>query len=120
MGLALEYDRKDVDYKKAGGAPPMLDHITRTGVIDFDSSYPTGGESLTATMLQLDEILFVSVQPANGRIFQYDYANSKLLAYFVDSGTASDGPLTELADGTDLSVNGADVHFLVVGRVANY
>lgn len=52
----------------------------------FDSSYPTGGESITAADFDLTSIDAVVVLGASGvaaagRFFQWDRANSKLLAY---------------------------------------
>jgi hypothetical protein len=47
--------------------------------IDFDSSYPTGGESLTPAMcglMAIDQILFESAQ---GYTFDYDYVNQKIV-----------------------------------------
>lgn len=49
--------------------------------IAFDSSYPTGGESLTAADLGMSIIDFCIAEPKGGRAFVYDRANSKLLAY---------------------------------------
>ncbi len=49
--------------------------------IDFDTSYPTGGEGLTAANLGLTGVDFLQVSGKNGYIFEYDYSNAKLLAY---------------------------------------
>jgi len=71
-----------------------------TGTIAFDSSYPTGGESLVAADVGLSKILFITVS-ANGFIFQYDYTNSLLLVktqgYAHGTGgsvTTDDYPIT--------------------------
>ena len=68
--------------------------------IAFDSSYPTGGESLTAADVGLSEIEAVFVESQDGLVFAYDYANEKLLAY--EAGTASAG-LDEVDSAQDLS-----------------
>jgi hypothetical protein len=52
-----------------------------TGTIAFDSSYPTGGETLTAANLGLSQIDSISVYPRLGLMFEYDYTNSLLLVY---------------------------------------
>lgn len=53
-----------------------------TGTIAFDSSYPTGGESLTAADLGLRTVdLMLFQQSAIGLTYSYDYTNSKVLAY---------------------------------------
>lgn len=52
--------------------------------VDFDSSYPSGGEALTTGDLgfsDLASLLTVIAFPQNGFTFKYDGANSKLLAY---------------------------------------
>lgn len=70
--------------------------------IAFDSSYPTGGESLTAANLGLGVVTHVDVQSKGGYVFAYDYTNSKVLAY-VEEDTAAGGPLPEVADTTSLA-----------------
>lgn len=74
----------------------------------FDSSYPTGGEALTAAQLGLKQIETLEVvESPDGYFFDYDRANSKLKAFYVDNNNASDGPIIQVPDTTDLSaVNG--------------
>lgn len=61
------------------------------GTIAFDTSYPTGGEALTALnvgMAIIDEINFT---PNGGFHFEYDYTNALVLAFvqgFVTGATA--------------------------------
>lgn len=52
-----------------------------SGHVSFDSSYPTGGESFTAANLGLRTIDLMLVQQTKGLVYEYDYTNSKLLAY---------------------------------------
>lgn len=50
--------------------------------IDFDASYPTGGESVTPAQFGfVTRIDFLIAEPKGGYTFVYDRANSKLLAY---------------------------------------
>lgn len=49
--------------------------------ITFDSSYPTGGESLTANQFGLNTLDFVLPAPAGGYVLEFDHANSKLKAF---------------------------------------
>lgn len=64
--------------------------------IDMDSSYPTGGEPLTAADLGFAKKPRIVVAfPAKGYVFEYDFVNEKLKAY------ASSG--TEVTNATDLS-----------------
>lgn len=65
--------------------------------IDFDSSYPTGGESLTAAQLGMKKIELLIATPKTGFSFEYDYANSKLKALCpgVVTGAAGAGTLDD-------------------------
>jgi hypothetical protein len=53
--------------------------------VAFDSSYPSGGESLLRTDLGFaataDPEFHVLAQPKGGRVFEFDYSGQKLLAY---------------------------------------
>lgn len=75
--------------------------------ITFDSSYATGGESLTAANVGLRKIyaVFGSVgtvsDGSTGIVVKYDYTNSKLVALWGNAGTAS--VLPEVTSTTDLS-----------------
>lgn len=78
-------------------------HKVRFVTVAFDSSYPTGGESLTAANLGLAGIVHVQAGSAGGYVFEYDHTNKKLKAFMGDNNNAADGPLIEVADTTDLS-----------------
>lgn len=49
--------------------------------IDFDISYPTGGEAFAASQFGWGEFDLVLVSPTGGLIFEFDYANELLLAF---------------------------------------
>lgn len=50
--------------------------------VAFDSSYPTGGESIdTDALFGMHYVNFATIEPASGYSFQYDYANDKIKAY---------------------------------------
>jgi hypothetical protein len=74
-----------------------------TGTIAFDSSYPTGGESLTPANMALSRVQSVSILPKSGYVFEYDYTNSKVLAYYADYDAVADGALIQVPDTTNLS-----------------
>ena len=82
--------------------------------VDFDSSYPTGGESLTAADLGLSVVDIVIPSPKSGYVFEYDYTNSKLKAYWADYDAGADGALIEVGNGTDLHTV-TDVRLLAMG-----
>lgn len=77
--------------------------------VTFDSSYPTGGESLTAADVNLRKIEELIVHgPATatrggttGVLATYDYTNSKLQAFWGNAGTAS--VLPEVTDTTNVA-----------------
>lgn len=82
----------------------VADRYMVLATVDFDSSYPTGGEALSDADLGLnDDNLEVLCFHRNGYWFQYDKTNQKLLAYYADNNNASDGPAIEVPDTTSLA-----------------
>lgn len=90
----------------------------------FDTSYPTGGEPLTANDCGMSVIDFALFEPSGGYTFEYDHTNSLLIAYVpisIDAGsetaganntickTGSTGPLEVGGSGTAFQVAGAQV-----------
>jgi hypothetical protein len=70
------------------------------GTYTFSSSYPTGGESLSAADLGMRVIEKVHVsQGVGGYVFRYNYSTQKLMV-FKGNGAAV---LTEEANATNLS-----------------
>lgn len=51
------------------------------GTLAFDSSYPTGGESLTPANLNMKAIDQIIFAPAGGYSFEYDYTNQKVKVF---------------------------------------
>ena len=52
------------------------------GTVLGDSSYPTGGEALTASDFGFPtSVVFVDPIPSTGYVPEYDYTNSKLIVY---------------------------------------
>ena len=81
----------------SGGTPSKF-NIKR---IQFDDSYPTGGESLTAGDLGFTDIHAVMIDTeTSGYVAQYDYSNSKVEVYEAGADGAA---LDEVANTTDLS-----------------
>lgn len=93
--------------------------------ITFDSSYPTGGESLTAADLGFTaaepyaQIIKLVAGHKGGYTFDYDYTNHKLIAYlagahthdlFLKNADQADGAGTRVNATTDkLGQNTGDV-----------
>lgn len=97
--------------------------------VTFDSSYPTGGEALAPTTLGLNAIDVMLCETASGYMFQYDYANSKLKAFYpraalTGSLVVADTAAT-LTDDADVAAaagaevgNAADLHTVTVRVMA--
>ena len=82
----------------------------------FDSSYPTGGESVLPGLLGMQTIDFLLAEPAGGYSFEYHHTNQKLLARQGDNTNAAAAPSVEVPDTTDLSaVTG--VRVIAIGTV---
>ena len=78
--------------------------------VDFDTSYPTNGEALTGADLGLSVVDIVIPSPKSGYVFEYDYTNSKLKAYY--SRGAVSGTLAASVDAgattvTSTAANGS-------------
>jgi hypothetical protein len=69
----------------------------------FDSSYPTGGEAVTAQSFGLSEIFDLTVLDAAGYDPAYDAPNKKIVMRWGDNNNAADAPGVQVADTTDLS-----------------
>jgi len=81
--------------------------------IQFDSSYASGGESLTATQLGLESIHMIIIEVEDsGFVGQYDYTNSKVALY--SAGADAEDGLDEVANTTNVSAVYARV--LAFGR----
>ena len=86
----------------------------------FDSSYPTGGESLVAADLGLHTIQSIAVDPKSGYVFEYDYTNSLLLAYVSAAyapaltGTAPAGTAGVVTDNDSAATLGHQLYVLPV------
>jgi hypothetical protein len=88
------------------GPVAIGDRYMTVSKVDFDSSYPTGGEALTPQDLgfaaSTDEQFHVLPTTSGGYVVKYDHSGQKLLAYWVD--TSVDGAaMAEVVNTTDLS-----------------
>lgn len=79
----------------------------RRGTITFDSSYATGGEAITAALLELNIVEDLRVDPSAGYVFEWDKTNAKIKAYRQKDPAAAGGAdiaLPEVANAVDLSL----------------
>ena len=80
--------------------------------IQFDSSYPSGGEALTSTTLGLESLhIMICESEDSGYVAQYDYSGEKLAIYEAGADGAA---LDEVGNTTDLSA--LYVRILAYGR----
>lgn len=81
------------------------------GTVTFDSSYPAGGEAVTAAQFGLSELLDLVPQgvSTNGYSPRYDKANKKLLMFRTDQ---TDDPAEQVPNTTDLSAESVRVKAL--------
>ena len=70
--------------------------------ITLDDEYPTNGEAIDTDSFGLKAVDMVIPSPAAGYVFEFDYANSKLKAYYCDYSASTDGAMIEAADKTSL------------------
>ena len=103
------------------------------GTLAFDSSYPKGGESLTAAMLGLAAIVEIRVEPTNGYALEYDHTNAKLKAFYAQAlgipvlnttavgnvTTGEDNLISFTLPANTLSVNGMGLRVTYSGVTAN-
>lgn len=80
--------------------------FTRTLKVAFDSSYPTGGESLTKADMQFPDgvtVDQVQLSGLGGYTASYDYTNQKIIVYNTDRASAAAQAGQEVANTTNLS-----------------
>ena len=82
------------------------------GKMTFDSSYPTGGESIAALTTD-NKVLAMLGASGGGYIFEFDYDNQKLKVMYGDYSNGSDGVLVQVPNETDLSSLIVDITFLI-------
>ena len=104
-----------------------------TVTVDFDSSYPNGGESFVAGDVGMRVLDRVDIESRFGFTFDYDYTNSKILVYHGQSsgvigvnltavgnvGTGTDDLITYTLQTPVLNANGIGVRVTAWGTTAN-
>ncbi len=79
------------------------------GNIQFDSSYPTGGEAITAASFGMHTIKAVSVTggvDTEDRVVQWDQANSKLEVIVMSTGAQAANASDQSAVDCNVVVDG--------------
>lgn len=84
--------------------------------VDFDSSYPTGGESLVPADVGWNQFFFVEAHARdNGLVYLYDYANETLEAYEQGLTTGSTGAGDETSFTNVEDITGTETAMAVAG-----
>ena len=91
-----------------------------TGTISFtgDTSYPTGGEAFTPSQVGLYTLDDISIRNTNSGympVWNGSKTAPKLMVFYGDNNNASDGPLIEVPNATDLSAQ-TGFQFTAIGR----
>ena len=85
------------------GVPGNIKYVIKD--ITFDDSYPTGGESYTATQMGLEELYIVLIsQKSDGYVVQYDYTNEKFEIYEAGADGAALDELGNTADASGIAI----------------
>jgi hypothetical protein len=93
------------DLSKPSPQMNVMGHKEVLVPLAFDSSYPSGGESLAASDVGLSEIYDVVIQPVAGFNFLWDSANSKIMVY-----RGAPGPSVLLQDDDSAATTGKALH----------
>lgn len=93
------------------------DRRLTTSTVTFDSSYASGGESLTGQNLGLPagRVDFVVAESASGYVFSYDYTNKKLLAYVTKDPGDTGGANVVLQEAGAIDLSALAVRVLAIG-----
>ena len=112
MAVSVQkYDTADNNMlEKCGHAYKMI-----TGYLSF-TTYITDGVPMDISLDIPNRVDLVLADAMGGYTLKYDYTNRKMLVYMVNGATASDGPLIQVADTTDLSKSVSNCHFMAVGK----
>jgi len=85
-----------------------------TGYLSF-ATYITDGVPMDMSLDFPNRLHFLIVEPKGGYIFNYDYTNRTLLAYYADYSTGTDSVLIQVADDLDISKAVSNCHFMAIG-----
>lgn len=81
-----------------------------TGTIDFDSSYPTGGEDASDISRYFSSTPKIILESKNGYLFEYDRTNDKIKVYYPSNPAAHTHDLT-IKDDDNAATTGVALYF---------
>ena len=97
MALTITTSSNGAEFER--GVPGDMQY--RVFEITFDSSYPTGGEPMAAADVGFSKIEFIAFSGGDGGyVFDYDFANSKVIVYRSAGSAAA---LGQVPNTTNLS-----------------
>lgn len=105
------------------GKQPSAPTIVLAVDVDFDNSYPTGGEAFDAPALlkslgkydKAPTVIGVVIESKLGYVLRYDSTNKKIMAYYADYDAMADGALIQVPDMTSLAALTA-VRVLIIAQ----
>lgn len=105
-----------VTYKEDKGMVDKCSHGYKivTGKIQMSNSYPTNGEPFDMRKIFPVDLHLVLIEHKAGYIFEYDYTNKKLKAFWTPAGHTA--VFAEITNTTDLSTTCADLRFIAIGK----
>jgi len=80
-----------------------------------DSSWLAAGEALTFG--DIGTPIHVDIESTGGIVFNYDYTNEKVLAWYCDLSASTDSALIVVPDSVNLSSICADTHYVAYGFI---
>lgn len=80
-----------------------------------DNSWLAVGEALT--FAGINTPVHVDIESTGGIVFTYDFTNKKVLAWYCELSSGTDGAMIVVPDTVDLSSICADTHFVAYGFV---
>lgn len=78
-----------------------------------DSSWLAAGEAMSFGFTPV----LVLIESTGGIVFNYDYTNSKVLAWYCDLSASTDAAMIVVVDTVDLSTICADTHYVAYGFI---
>jgi len=95
MALVVTYNKAA---EQCGGS-----QRTTFGSLAMDSLYPTNGEAFSPRQFWLSKLFNLHVFPSQRFLFEVNYAENKLKAFYANYDSLSDGPLIEVPNNTNLA-----------------
>jgi len=87
-----------------------------TGVLTFGLYETAGGVAFDLSKQLPTKIHQVIIEPKGGYVPVYNYATKKIVVYYADYSTSTDGALIEVASTASLASAMTDTRFTAIGK----